>query len=222
MPPPRPSARGEVKTKEVDPKDTKRAAAFALWMNAKMPMASFFRTLNVTPLVKFSRKNALPFNMLLCHCTGKAASQITEFYMLPVRDLMMAFDRLAVGVTVQCGNGKICTCDVPFSWELRQFHEDYMHFTRQVISSGEPHELEQEAMVIGTYGLPDYSIEGAVTSYSGFRNNPSMLWGRYRKSFWKTTLPVSFQFHHTQMDEAHAAWFLDNLQQAIDGISPGL
>ncbi len=214
--------RGEVNTKEVDPKETKRAAAFALWMNARMPMVTFFRTMNVTPLVKFSRKNALRFNMLLCHCIGKAASQITEFYMLPVRELMMAFDRLAVSVTVQCGDGKTAACDVPFSWDLRQFSEDYMHFTRQVMNSGEPHELEQEAMVIGTSSLPDYDVDGAVNLYAGFRNNPTMIWGRYRKRFLKTTLPVSFQFHHTQMDEAHAAWFLDNLQKAIDGVSLGL
>lgn len=160
--------------------------------------------------------------MALCHCIGKAASQITEFYMLPVREVMVAFDRLAVGVTVQCSDGRISTCDVPFSWELRQFNEDYMQLTRQVMNSGEPYELEQEAMVIGTYGLPDYDINGAVNLYSGFRYNPSMIWGRYQKAFLKTTLSVSFQFHHAQMDEAHAAWFLDNLQKAVDGVSLGL
>jgi pyruvate/2-oxoglutarate dehydrogenase complex dihydrolipoamide acyltransferase (E2) component len=29
-------------------------------------------------------------------------------------------------------------------------------------------------------------------------------------------LPVSFQFHHTQMDGAHAGKFLANLQKAIE------
>lgn len=191
-------------------------------MNAKMPMVTFFQTINVTPLVKFSRKSALRFNMLLCHCIGKAASQITEFYMLPVHESMFAFDRLAIGVTVPCSDGKTAACDVPFSWELRQFNEDYMHFTRQVMSSGEPHELDQEAMVIETSSMPNYNVDGAVNLYSGFRNNPSLLWGRYQKRLWKTVLPVSFQFHHTQMDEAHAAWFLDNLQKAVDGVSLGL
>lgn len=211
-----------VKTKEVDPKETKRAAAFGLWINAKMPMVTFFRTMNVTQLVKFSRKNALRFNMLLCHCIGKAASQISEFYMLPVREVMMAYDRLAVSVTVQCNDGRISTCDVPFSWDLRQFNEDYMHLTRQVMGNGEAYQMEQEAMVIGTAALSTFDIDGAINLYSGYHNNPSMMWGRYRKGFFKTTLPVSFQFHHTQMDEAHAASFLENLQTAIDGVSIGL
>lgn len=34
--------------KEVNPKDTSRAYAFEMWMNASMPMVTFFRTLNVT------------------------------------------------------------------------------------------------------------------------------------------------------------------------------
>lgn len=204
--------------KELDPKQTKRAIAFGLWMSAKMPMMTFFRTLNVAPLIKYARKNGLRFNMLLCHCIGKAASQISEFYMLPVRELLMGFERLAVSVVVQCADGRLATCDVPFSWELRQFNEDYMHLTRQVMASGESVDMPEDAMVIYTSSTPAYELEGAVNLYSGFNNNPSMLWGRYVKKFRRTLLPVSFQFHHAQMDEAHAAWFLDNLQKAIDGI----
>ena len=33
---------------EVDPKQTKRAEAFALWMNAPMPMVTAFKTVNVS------------------------------------------------------------------------------------------------------------------------------------------------------------------------------
>ena len=42
-----------------------------------------------------------------------------------------------------------------------------------------------------------------------------MIWGKYKRGLFKTTLTVSFQFHHTQMDGAHAAKFLDTLQKAI-------
>lgn len=73
-------------------------------------------------------------------------------------------------------------------------------------------------MVIGTSALAQYDIDGAVGMYSGIFNNPFMIWGKYRKRFFKTTLTVSFQFHHTQMDGAHAARFLDLLQREIDTI----
>jgi chloramphenicol O-acetyltransferase type A len=42
-----------------------------------------------------------------------------------------------------------------------------------------------------------------------------MIWGRYRIDGDKALLPVSFQFHHTQMDGAHAGAFLRNLEEEI-------
>ena len=37
--------------KEVDPKDTTRAAAYALWTKAPNPMVTFFKTFDVTNLI---------------------------------------------------------------------------------------------------------------------------------------------------------------------------
>lgn len=71
-------------------------------------------------------------------------------------------------------------------------------------------------MVIGTSALAGYEIDGAVGMYSGVFNNPFLIWGSYRKRWMKTLLTVSFQFHHTQMDGAHAARFLGLLQAAVE------
>ncbi|GAB1359244.1 hypothetical protein MASR1M31_10250 [Porphyromonadaceae bacterium] len=72
-----------------------------------------------------------------------------------------------------------------------------------------------KSMAIGTSALPHYEIDGVVT-YNGIFNNPFIVWGKYKKRLFKTTLTISFQFHHTQMDGAHACRFLDGLQQEID------
>ena len=52
--------------------------------------------------------------------------------------------------------------------------------------------------------------------YSGIFYNPFLIWGKYKRRLMKTTLTVSFQFHHTQMDGAHASRFLDRIQRTID------
>ena len=78
---------------KVNPKNTPRAAAFELWMNAPNPMVTFFKTLDVTPLVRFSCKRGLKFNMLLCWCISKAAGWIKEFYTLPVGRELLHYDR---------------------------------------------------------------------------------------------------------------------------------
>ncbi len=60
--------------KEVNPRSTARAYAFEMWMKAPMPMLTFFKTLNVSKLLKASRRKNLKFNMLMCWCIGKAAA----------------------------------------------------------------------------------------------------------------------------------------------------
>ena len=200
--------------KEVNPKETTRAYAFETWMNAPMPMVTFFKTVDVTRLARISKRTGLKFNMLMCWCIDRAASRVKEFYLLPVGRKLMQYDRLAVCTIVANREGEVSSCDVPFSTDLKQFNENYLRLTKQVAESCQNHDLT-DCMVIGTSALAHYEIDGVVGMYSGVFNNPFLIWGKYKRRLWKRTLIVSFQFHHTQMDGAHAACFLDNLQREI-------
>lgn len=204
--------------KEVNPNETTRAYAFEMWMNAPMPMVTFFKTINVTRLVKLGKRYGMKFNMLMCYCIGRAASGIKEFYMLPVEKKLIEYDSIAVNTIVANREGEVSSCDIPFNDGLREFERLYLQLTKQVAESCTNHDLP-ESMVIGTSALAQYDIDGAVGMYSGVFNNPFMIWGKYKRSFMKTTLGVSFQFHHTQMDGAHAARFLDSLQNEINGLT---
>ena len=201
--------------REVDPQSTPRALAFELWSKAPMPMVTLMKTLDVTPLVRLSRKRNYKFNMLLCWCIGVAAIKTEDFYLLPVGDKLIQYDKLAVNTVVATRDGGIATCDIPVSTDLEQFDRDYRSLTGQVYESGEGYELGEDYMVIGTSALAGYEIDGAVNIYAGCYNNPFLIWGNYRKKWLRATLPVSFQFHHTQMDGIPAAAFLERLQGEI-------
>lgn len=203
--------------RETDPNQTKRAMAFELWMRAPMPMVTFTKTMEVTNLVKLA-KRGYKFNMLLCWCIGKAASRVEEFYMLPVGQKLMQYDRLAVNVVVTTKTGEISTCDVPFSEDFEEFRQNYLRLTRQVRETCKPHDLGEDYMVIGTSAIIQTELDSAVNIYAGIYNNPFLIWGKYRKKLLKTTLPVSFQFHHSQMDGGHAWQFLEYLQQEIKSL----
>ena len=204
--------------KEINHQETTRAYAFEMWMKAPMPMVTFFKTLNVSRLLKVSRRSGFKFNMLMCYCIGRAATQVKEFYMLPVGDKLMSYDSIAVNTIVANKSGEVSSCDLPFSDDFEQFNSDYLRLTKQVAESCTDHDLSSESMIIGTSALAQYEIDGAVGMYSGIFNNPFMIWGKYKRGLFKTTLMVSFQFHHTQMDGAHAARFLDLLQREIDNL----
>ena len=204
--------------KEINPKDTTRAYAFEMWMQAPNPMVTFFKTLDVSRIVRISRRKGLKFNMLMCYCIGRATTQVKEFYMLPVGGKLMKFDTIAVNTIVANSAGEVSSCDLPFSDDLAQFGSDYLRLTKQVADSCVDHDLSSESMVVGTSALAQYEIDGAVGMYSGIFNNPFMIWGKYKRGLFKTTLAISFQFHHTQMDGAHAAKFLDILQREIKNL----
>ena len=205
-------------SKIIDPKTTTRAMAYELWMKAPNPMVTFFKTVDVTNLVRLSKRRGMKFNMLLDWCIGKAASTVKEFYLLPVGDELVQYDSIAVNTIVKNRTGEVSSCDILFSEDLDAFNREYLEHTDRVAQTCIDRDLSADSMVIGTSAIVDTELDGAVGMNSGIFNNPFMIWGRYRKRLWRYTLPISMQFHHTQMDGAHAGRFLENLQIEINNL----
>ena len=202
--------------KEIQPKDTTRAMAYELWMKAPNPMVTFFKTLDVTNLIKISKRKHMKFNMLLDYCIGKAAVNVKEFYVLPVGDKLIQYDTIAVNTIVKNRDGEVNSCDILYVEDLNKYNNEYLEYTSWVAENCQDRDLSNDSMVIGTSAIIDTEIDGAVGMNSGIFNNPFIIWGRYKKKWFKYYLTLSFQFHHTQMDGAHAGRFLENLQKEIN------
>lgn len=200
---------------EINPQDTNRAMAFELWMKSPMPMVTLTKTFDVTRLYRVSRWRGLKFNMLLCWSIGRAASKMKEFYILPQNGKLYKYDRMAINVIVDNIKGGLSFCDIAVSDNLEQFNADYLHMTETVRQSCQDI-LDEEAVIVGTSALTRTELDCIVNQYSGIFTNPFLAWGRYRKGWLKTTLPISFQFHHAQMDGGHATHFLEQLQKMIN------
>ncbi len=202
---------------EIQPQDSNRAEAFRLWMSSPMPMVTLVKTMDVCRLVKISRKSDIKFTTLMCWCIGKAASQMEEFFMLPEGGRLFRYDRLAINVIVQNSKGGINSCDIPFTEDLQQFNRDYLKLTATVANECKSSFLEDH-MVIGISAMVQTELDCIVNQYTDQFSNPMVMWGKYRKSLFRTTLPVSFQFHHVQMDGGQGARFLDELQKNINAL----
>ena len=203
---------------EVQPQETKRAFAFEMWMKSPMPMVTLTKTFDVSRICKISRRKNLKFNMLLCWCIGKAASEMEEFYTLPEQGKLYRYDRMAINVIVNNINGGISSCDIPFSEDLQQFNHDYMELTSKAATECTSSFLEDH-IIVGTSAMVQTELDSFVNQYTEKFLNPLVMWGKYRKSWFKTTLPVSFQFHHVQMDGGDAARFLERLQKTMDNLN---
>ena len=199
---------------EVNPKDTTRAEAFEMWMSSPMPMVTLTKTFDVSNLLKASRKSGMKFNALLCWCIGKAASQVKEFYLLPENGKLYRFDTIAVNVIVNNCKGGINSCDIPFTEDISKFVHAYNTLTAQTTAECKSSFLE-DSMIVGTSAMVYTELDCIVNQYTDKFCNPMVMWGKYRKGMFKTMLPISFQFHHVQLDGGQGAMFLELLQSEI-------
>ena len=200
---------------EIPPQETTRAEAFDLWMSSPMPMVTLTKTFNVTKVIRASKRRGIKFNALLCWCIGKAASNIKEFYILPENDKLFKYDSIAINVIVNNSKGGLNSCDIAYTDDVEQFAKEYNLLTTQVSTQCKSSFLE-DSMIVGTSAVIDTELDSIVNQYTDKFCNPMVMWGRYRRNWLRTTLPISFQFHHVQMDGGHGASLLEQLQQVIN------
>ena len=199
---------------QINPQETNRAFAFEMWLNAPMPMVTLVKTMNVSRLLRLSKKQHIKFNTLMCWCIGKAATETEELYLLPEDGNLFRYDQIAINVVVRNRKGGINSCDIPFSADLQQFNRDYLELTTRVAEECQISFLDGY-MIVGTSAMIQTELDCVVNQYTDKFLNPMVMWGKYRKRWFKATLPVSFQFHHVQMDGGDAARFLERLQRTI-------
>ncbi len=140
-----------------------------------------------------------------------------EFYTLPEHGKLYRYDQLAINVIVNNSKGGINSCDIPYSDDFQQFNQEYLRLTKQVATECKSSFCE-DMMVVGTSAMIASELDCIVNQYTDSFCNPMVMWGKYRKGWFKTTLPVSFQFHHVQMDGGHAALFLKHLQNILHSL----
>jgi chloramphenicol O-acetyltransferase type A len=200
---------------EVSPQETTRAEAFNLWRTSPMPMVTLTKKFNVTKVLRASKRRGIKFNTLLCWCIGKAASNIKEFYILPEKDKLFKYDSIAINVIVKNRKGGINSCDIAYTDDVEQFAKEYNRLTAQAASQCNSTFLE-DIMIVGTSAMIETELDCIVNQYTDKFSNPMVMWGKYRRNWFSTTLPISLQFHHVQMDGGHGAHFLERLQQVIN------
>ena len=131
-------------------------------------------------------------------------------YVLPEQGKLFRYDQLAINVIINNSKGGINSCDIPFTDDFQQFNQDYLQLTKQVAAECKS-SFREDLMVVGTSAMITTELDYIVNQYTDSFCNPMVMWGKYRQGWFKTTLPISFQFHHVQMDGGHAAQFMEQL-----------
>lgn len=202
---------------EITPQQSDRAEAFDLWMSSPMPMVTLVKTMDVTRAIKYGKRNNLGVNSIMCWCIGKAASKIKEFFILPEQGKLYSYSSLGINVIVKNADGGLSSCDIPYNENIKEFTENYLRLTQQATTENKNIVLK-DSMIIGTSAMIQTELDCIVNQYTDKFCNPMVMWGKIRKGWIRRSLPISFQFHHVQMDGTQGALFLEYLQETIKSL----
>lgn len=202
---------------EITPQQSDRAEAFGLWMSSPMPMVTLVKTMDVTRVIKYGKRNNLGVNSIMCWCIGKAASKIKEFFILPEQGKLYSYSSLGINVIVKNAGGGLSSCDIPYNENIKEFTENYLRLTQQATTENKNVVLK-DSMIIGTSAMIQTELDCIVNQYTDKFCNPMVMWGKIRKGWIRRSLPISFQFHHVQMDGTQGALFLEYLQETIKSL----
>lgn len=202
---------------EITPQQSDRAEAFGLWMSSPMPMVTLVKTMDVTRVIKYGKRNNLGVNSIMCWCIGKAASKIKEFFILPEQGKLYSYSSLGINVIVKNADGGLSSCDIPYNENIKEFTENYLRLTQQATIENKNVVLK-DSMIIGTSAMIQTELDCIVNQYTDKFCNPMVMWGKIRKGWIRRSLPISFQFHHVQMDGTQGALFLEYLQETIKSL----
>ena len=202
---------------EITPQQSDRAEAFGLWMSSPMPMVTLVKTMDVTRAIKYGKRNNLGVNSIMCWCIGKAASKIKEFFILPEQGKLYSYSSLGINVIVKNAGGGLSSCDIPYNENIKEFTENYLRLTQQATTENKNVVLK-DSMIIGTSAMIQTELDCIVNQYTDKFCNPMVMWGKIRKGWIRRSLPISFQFHHIQMDGTQGALFLEYLQETIKSL----
>ena len=202
---------------EITPQQSDRAEAFGLWMSSPMPMVTLVKTMDVTRAIKYGKRNNLGVNSIMCWCIGKAASKIKEFFILPEQGKLYSYSSLGINVIVKNAGGGLSSRDIPYNENIKEFTENYLRLTQQATTENKNVVLK-DSMIIGTSAMIQTELDCIVNQYTDKFCNPMVMWGKIRKGWIRRSLPISFQFHHVQMDGTQGALFLEYLQETIKSL----
>lgn len=206
--------------KKITPAEAGRELEYSYWINNSMPMFHLTATLDITRLVRLSRKDKrMKMNMLMCYCIVRAAQKVKEFHTLIANKEFIWSDRINVQTILKDKEGQLRFVDLPCTDSLEEFSENYYRIGKEVWEKCE-HHLDEDALFIGTSCLStSLPLDAVVNQCNESFLNPFLMWGAYRRQFpWRYKLSISLQVHHVQINGSEACQFLELLQDEMNSI----
>ena len=191
--------------KEVDISNLKRRAAYECFINYDNPIFSLQTRLDVTKLVKYSKKTKSSFFANMLYLVAKAVNNIEEFkYRLKDKKLI-AYDTIDASFVVKGVDDIILTRQVEFN-DYAKFYLD----TRKMIDDAKKSTALEEfsnrnrndVFYVSTTPWLDFtSMSNPYDVKNEYISSiPRITWGKFVKKGFKYYMSVDIACHHALID----------------------
>lgn len=189
----------------------KRKEMFLRFLNEPHNSVCVSGEFDITKIFKYSKKGH-KLNCIMLYCIQQAANKIEDFH-YKIKNKELHYSEKVLTCSVAKGkDDSLYYITYPHQNNYSNFEKQYIELNNYAYNNCEHYWLKEEAKISTSamVGFPFLSISSDVQSdYS----NHYMLWGNYRKKFFKVKLNISFKFHHALLDGEMAVMFFNKLQE---------
>lgn len=207
--------------KTIDIETWDRKGYFKAYAGTDFPYINVGAHLDITRLLRFSRKQGLSSYLALIFSAHRAAEGIRNFRYRIMDGKPVLNDSMCPCFTyLQKGADLFINVIVERSEDIREFHRNAKE---RIARQG--NDLGLEIMrgrldLIKYSAIPwiQYTHVVRTIAKCGVDSVPKISWGKYFKQGDRDLVPFSVQVHHGLMDGLHVGRYFETLQRYVDGL----
>ena len=203
--------------KEININSWKRRDIYKVFRSMQFPHFSVNSELDVTALVRFSKKRGQSFHALMLYLVCRAANELPAFRLRLRGKKVVEHESVHIAPTLSWKEDLFTFCAVPYNPDPRAFVRDCA--LKQARARALPElNLADDAAIgdasIYASSLPWVHLAGATNPFFSAEDCiPRVVWGKHLKRGRAVIMGVSVQCHHALVDGRDVALFLGNMQE---------
>ncbi|MBE7082853.1 MAG: hypothetical protein E7378_04200 [Clostridiales bacterium] len=202
---------------KVDIKDFEHPDMYKRFIKEPSPSVCVTGNFNITKIMKQKRKGH-SLNALLCFCVLQAAQKVKEFHYSIKEDGLYYYTNVKTNGVINGKDNQLYFVDYKYFQSFKDFEIEYKRANKYCYENC-VNLQEDSGALIGTSAVPGFPFTSVSLDISPTFWDNFLVWGKYQKRFFKTTLDISLRFHHATIDGQHAAMFFNELQKQFNTIN---
>ncbi len=195
-----------------------RKKHFEFFKKMNHPHFNICANVNISAVLPFLKKNALPFTPTLVFLVAKTANLIPEFRQRIREDGIVEHELVHPSFTVLTEVADVFSfCEVPFQKDFKSFVEQasIQIAKRKEYPSLEDAEGRDDYLFLSSIPWVSFTSFQHAMAYHPSDSVPRIAWGKYFEENEVVKLPISVQVHHALVDGRHVGHFFQKIQELV-------